>query len=587
MINSIRIDRNVPMEMRDGTILRADIHRPDDNGKHPVILTRTPYDKILRKDNTFMNPIDTVFAGYIRVIQDVRGRFASDGEYYLGEHVNIGAQDAYDTIEWLASQPWCDGNVGMIGTSYEGSLQWPTAMTNPPHLKAIAPDVGPCGPVFEQALMGGPPYLAFLAYWTLQVGSDIADKLEKEGEDVSKMRQMIARGFDDGTEMLNSLPLKDNPYFDFDGVREIWNGIVLNFNPPTDLGEAAFWPYQEVKTPVLHVCGWFDISTWSTFKNFSSMREKGGSEFARQHQHIFMGPWKHGAQSDTYLGEMDFGFHSFVGFNIGPGSPGYSHHLAFFDKYLRGKDIELPALLYFTMGENKWHTAEEWPLPGTEQQRFFLHSKGHANTINGDGVLSRNEPVDESPDNYVYDPMNPVPTTGGSHIYFAVIPGPRDQVHVERRSDVLCYTSPELREDVEVTGEIKLHLFAATSARDTDFTAQLIDVFPDGRAYNMANGVMRARFRKSIYQEKAELVTPGEVNEYLIGLGVTSHLFRKGHRIRLDISSSSFPAWVRNMNTGNPPNEDAEGIPATQTVYHAGEFASYIEMPVIPLKWRT
>jgi hypothetical protein len=572
------------MEMRDSTVLRGDVFRPDDHGRYPVILTRTPYDKTLRKNNHFLNPIDTVFAGYARVVQDVRGRFASDGVYYLGEHVGIGAQDAYDTVEWIAAQPWCDGNVGMVGTSYEGSLQWPAAMTNPPHLKAIAPDVGPCGPVFEQALNGGPAYLAFLAYWTLQVGGDIADKLEKEGKDVSTMRRMFTRAFEDDREMLNFLPLKDNPYFNFDGVREIWNGIVLNFNPATDLGEYKFWAYDLVKVPVLNVCGWFDISTWSTFKNFTGMKDKGGAEIARKNQHLLMGPWKHGPQSDTYLGDMDFGSHSWVGFNVGPGSPATAHHLMFFDRYLKGIDSKMPALLYFTMGENRWHTAEDWPLPGTHHQKFFLHSRGRANTAAGDGTLTRTEPHPEPPDTYVYNPLDPVPTTGGRHIYFGVMPGPKDQVHVERRSDVLCYTSPELTQGTEVTGEIQLHLFAGTSARDTDFTAQLIDVFPDGKAYNMADGVIRARFRKSIYQSLAELVTPGDVNEYIIKMGITSHLFRKGHRIRIDISSSNFPAWVRNMNTGNPPNEDVTGIPAKQTIYHQPDYASFVDLPVVVRK---
>lgn len=581
-IKSIRIDRDVPTEMRDGTALRADVYRPGDSGKYPVILTRTPYDKVTKKNNVFMSAIDTVYAGYVRVIQDIRGRFASDGEYRLGEHIAPqGLNDAYDTVEWAASQPWSDGNVGMIGTSYEGSVQWPTAISNPPHLKAIAPDVAPCGLVYEQALMGGPPYLAFLANWTLHVGQDMADKLEKEGKDVSGMRRMTARAFEDSTEMLNFLPLKDNPYFDFPGLRETWNGLVLNFNPEKDLGEYKFWPYKMVNVPVLNVCGWFDISTWSAFKNLTGMRESGGSEFARAHQHLLMGPWKHSTQSDTYLGDMDFGTSSWVGFNVGPGSPATAHHLAFFDKYLRGNDRPLPAILYFTMGENKWHAAEQWPLPGTERQRYYLHSGGHANTAGGDGALSRVEPRSEGPDTYVYDPLDPVPTTGGRHIRLGIMPGPRDQIYVERRGDVLCYTSAELTRDLEVTGDIWLHLFASTSARDTDFTAQLIDVYPNGRAFNMADGVIRTRFRKSIYREKAELVVPGEVNEYNIGLSVTSHLFRQGHRIRVDVSSSNFPAWARNMNTGNPPGEDTRGIAAHQSVFHQSGMASYIDLPVI------
>jgi putative CocE/NonD family hydrolase len=405
---------------------------------------------------------------------------------------------------------------------------------------------------------------------------------------------MIADAFVNRGPVLDHLPLKQNPYFKFPGMWDIFNAMVLSFNPdfedpllrpiltsamqrfgiPT-LEEAVFWPYRMVKVPALHVAGWYDISTWSTFANFTGMRDKGGSEFARQNQHILMGPWQHGAQNAEHLGDLDFGGYS-------PSGPTmHADVIAFFDKYLKGKDTEVPTIKYFTMGENRWHTADEWPLPGTERQRFYLHSGGHANTSAGDGVLSSKIPNEEPTDSFVYDPRNPFPTTGGRHIEMGgVVPGPKNQIYVEQRNDVLCYTTSELTEGVEVTGWVKLHLYAATSAKDTDFTAQLIDVHPDGRAYNMADGVIRARYRKSIFSP--ELVTPGEVDEYTISLGVTSHLFKKGHRIRVDISSSNFPAWDRNMNTGNRIGEDAEPIKATQTIYHSAEYPSYFELPVIP-----
>jgi putative CocE/NonD family hydrolase len=258
------------------------------------------------------------------------------------------------------------------------------------------------------------------------------------------------------------------------------------------------------------------------------------------------------------------------------------YNLAFFNKYLKGMKVDLPAVRYFVMGRNVWQTADTWPPPQTKWQRFFLHSRGHANSAAGDGLLSRDEPGAELPDIYIYNPHFPVPTTGcrGHMQLVRFAPSPQEQAQVECRNDVLCYTTPELKKDVEVTGPLMLHLFAATSARDTDFTAKLVDVYPDGRAYNVVcDGITRARYRKSLFTP--ELVNPGDVNEYVINLEAASQLFRKGHRIRIDVASSSFPEYDRNMNTGNAIGEDARGIPAMQSIYHQTDYASYIDLPVI------
>jgi uncharacterized protein len=232
------------------------------------------------------------------------------------------------------------------------------------------------------------------------------------------------------------------------------------------------------------------------------------------------------------------------------------------------------------MGRNRWQTAEDWPLPQTQWQRFFFHSHGNANTAAGDGVLGHDEPGSENPDIFVYDPHLPVPSIGGRVYGVGVVPGPLEQSRIAARNDVLCYTTAELVEDVEVTGPLRVHLFTATSAHDTDFTAKFVDVCPDGRAYNIVEGIIRASGRKM--NGVRELVTPGETNEYVIQMGDTSQLFRKGHRVRVEISSSNFPMFDRNMNTGNPVGEDARGIPATQTIYHQSGCASYMDLPIIP-----
>jgi putative CocE/NonD family hydrolase len=573
MQSNIRVDRNIPMEMRDSTILRADVYRPEDNQKHPAILIRTPYNKLLERGH-FLDAVDVAFAGYAVVIQDVRGRFASEGQW-AGDISEGEGLDGYDSVEWIASQPWCDGNVGTQGLSYPAHLQWITAMETPPHLKAMAPAMGGMGRIMEGA---GVPRLSQAVEWTTMMAVDAADRLAKQGKDVSQMRSMIDQALHNPEEVINYLPLKDIPLFQFEGVREMWNGQLRLSVPDPRLRDKIFWDYKKVKVPCFHVSGWYDICTFGTFYAFLNMQENGGSQRAREGQHVLMGPWIHGQCLPDCVGDMNFGMSSRA-----RGAQATAQHIAFYNKYLRGMDIKVPTIRYFLMGSNMWQEADTWPLPQTQWQRFFLHSQGRANTSDGDGLLNRDEPRSEPPDIFIYNPQLPVQAAGGRNVPLGVVAaGPVNQFHIEQRNDVLCYSTPELEEDTEVTGPLELHLFSATSARDTDFTATFVDVYPDGRAYNIANGVIRARYRKSVFEP--ELVQPGDANEYIISMGNTSNLFRKGHRIRIDISSSSFPAFDRNMNTGNPPGEDAQGIPAMQTVYHHQRYASFIDLPVIPVK---
>ncbi len=576
---SIKIIKRVPMEMRDGTILRADVYRPDDKQKHPVILTRTPYDRASVADYSFLPVIDTVSAGYAIAVQSVRGLFDSEGEQSLGDTSwSIEASDGYDSVEWLAAQPWCDGNVCMAGGSFMAMAQWMAARENPPHLKAIAPWVDGAG-VTEPSRSNGIVYLAAATNWILHMAVSIADREEKRGKDISNLRKLLKRAVSNPEEIYNFLPLKDVPHFNFEGIKELWTNRVLDTSRDTqEYAEKNRTPYEKINVPCCHVSGWFDQYPSGTFNLFLSMREKGGSQLARQGQHLLMGPWDH--MGPNVIGDTgDLGFGRLA---TTRGSRLAEHNIDFFNKYVKGMDIDIPAVRYFVMGRNIWQTADTWPLPQTQWQRFFLHSKGHANTSGGDGWLSRDEAGSEPADTFTYNPHLPVRTTGcaGHSRLYRFAPAPQEQSPVERRDDVLCYTTPELKEDTEVTGPLELHLFAATSARDTDFTAKLVDVYPDGYAFNVVcDGVIRARYRKSPF--KPELVTPGEVNEYIIKLEAVSQLFRKGHRIRLDVSSSSFPEYDRNLNTGNPPGEDARGINARQNIFHESKYASYIDLPVI------
>jgi len=573
-VKSIKIERDGPMKMRDGVVLRADIYRPDDNEKHPAIVARTPYNKLIADDDC-LSPMRAAFAGYVYVVQDMRGRFASDG-VWLG--VGDEGKDGYDTIENIAAEKWCDGNVGMSGGSYLGRNQWQAAMENPPHLKAIAPDIAGSGPLHEPRMAGAIDFENWIQ-WSLVMSIDVLDRMRKQGKDITKAMEMVTRARFNLPEVLNYLPANEIPHFQFEGVRDVYERITEDLPPGCTTEADLWWSYEKITVPAFSGTGWYDINTIGAFTNFEKMREKGNSKEAREGQYLICGPWTHGFHVRAYAGGLHFG---------AAASPlaafTNERRIAFFDKYLRGIESPNPnpPVRYFVMGVNRWRNAVTWPLPNTEWQRFFLHSKGRAHTAAGDGVLSRDNPAAEPPDIFVYDPRFPVPTTGGRLLDGgSLVPGPLEQGFVEKRGDVLCYTTPELKEDMEVTGPLKLHLFAATSVKDTDFVAKLCDVYPDGSSYTLVEGVIRAKYRNGIM--RAELLEPGKTYEYVIDLAHTSIVFKAGHRIRLHVTSSNFPRIDRNLNTGNKFGVDKSGITAVQTIFHEPEAASYIDLPVIPV----
>jgi uncharacterized protein len=576
MSDSIQHDPRVMMETRSGIKLAGEVFRPGGKGKYPAIIMRTPYPgESIVGGGSYLQLLPALAAGYAIVIAYQRGRFGSEGTYDLRSPQEIEGPDLYDTVEWIASQPWCDGNIGMSGESALGTVQWRTARENPPHLKAIAPGVagapGGSGPEISDA-----PVNLNIAINLLQIlAGDILDKQDAAGQDTKTARRWLEEIRNDPSLAYNYLPLKEVPQFKSPGVQELWDVCMHMGASGSDAAPVEPYPFHKVTIPSLSFSSWYDPHSRNSFRSFNKMIAEGASKYARENQHIYAGPWCH-CKPQRVMGHLDFGP---LADDAGSGASRYL--LSFFDKYLKGKDITLPAVRYFRMGSNTWHDASAWPLAQTDWQRYYLHSRGGANSCAGNGLLSREEPKNEPEDKYTYDPLNPVTTAGGRGgiVENGFLYGPVDQVYIQQRDDVLCYATPELPRDTEVTGPIVLHLFASSSCIDTDFTAKLVDVYPDGRAYNAADGIVRAQFRNTFY--KKEFLKPGEVYEFVIGLGHISQLFRRGHRIRIDIASSNFPSFDRNMNTGRPIGEDAKSIPAKQTVFHRAGHTSYIDLPVI------
>jgi putative CocE/NonD family hydrolase len=386
MITSIRIDQNVSIEMRDGILLSGEVYSPGNGGKYPTIIMRTPYQHDLISGSSYLKVIPTVQTGYVVVVAYVRGRFGSQGKYDLSAPQQIEGPDCYDTVEWVASQPWCDGNIGMAGESALGTVQWRTARENPPHLKAIAPGLagapGDVGPEIADA----PINLNIAVSLLLILAGDVLDKMEVQGEDTSEARRLLGQIRNDPSLAYNYLPLKDVLQFKSPGIHQLWETCLQMGASGNKYGPADSFSFKSVKVPSLSVTNWYDPFSRNSFRSFSKMTIEGGSKYAREHQHLFAGPWCH-CKPQRVLGDIDFGP---LADETGSGT--FLYLLSFFDKYLKGKEINLPAVRYFTMGRNTWHEGSVWPLPQTQWQRFFLHSREGANSCFGDGMLSRDGP---------------------------------------------------------------------------------------------------------------------------------------------------------------------------------------------------
>lgn len=573
------IDKNVMVPMRDGVRLATDVYRPEGDEPLPAVVQRLPYNKDLPIANFSFDVLRAARSGYAVVVQDTRGRFASEGEFnpFFDE-----APDGADTVAWVAEQSWCTGNVGMAGGSYFGATQWLAAKETPPALKAIAPFVTTDQYYDSWAYQGGAFQLGFNLHWTLSslALGELQRRLGAGEATLEQFGELIA-AVDGNEELFGRMPLRDLP--ELRGLAPYYDDWLAH--PSYD----DFWRscaprefYEDITAPALNMGGWYDLFLKGTIANYLGMKTRGESESARTMQRLVIGPWAHGPLTGWFP-ERNYGVMAGTDATDITGM-----QLRWFDRLLKGENngaADDKPVRIFVMGANLWRDEDDWPLPDTQYVDYYLHGQGRANSSAGDGMLATDAASEEISDAYLYDPRDPVPTVGGSSflpgLFIGANAGPRDQRKVEQRSDVLCYTSEPLNEPLEVTGPIEAVLYVSSSAPDTDFTAKLVDVWPDGRAENLADGIVRARYRESL--SEPTLMEPGQVYEVKIDLVATSNLFDAGHRIRLDVSSSNFPRFDRNTNTGGTiADETADDMrQALNRVHHGGACPSRLVLPVI------
>jgi uncharacterized protein len=564
----------VPMKTRDGLTLHSDIYRPRADGTFPVILMRTPYDKSVGWAAAPAYQIAT--HGYVVIVQDVRGRYTSEGEWYPFRHES---EDGYDAVEWAAALPTSNGKVGMMGGSYVGATQMLAAIAHPPHLAGICPVVTASNYHDGWTYQGGALEQWFDQNWMTQLATNTLWRLIAKNTDallgapVLPLTQYPAFNYSslpagaDATAQLAPYYLDWLAHPDYDSYWKQWS-IEEHFS--------------EIRVPALHIGGWYDIFLGGTLRNYMGIKAHGGTDAARSGQRLLVQIGGH-AGFGRRIGDVEFGDEAIR-------LPSTEVVIDWYDYLFKDVQNEFATegsaphkpVRIFVMGANTYREESDWPPPEAKPTRYFLHSAGSANSLRGDGGLSPTPPKKEAPDKFTYDPANPVPTIGGSLCCDAehYEPGPRDQRAAENRNDVLVYSTAPLAEDLEVTGPLTLELWARSSAVDTDFTAKLVDVSPDGFAMDLTDGILRMRYRDS--QEKPELMNPEQVYKISVDLWATSNVFKKGHLLRLEVSSSNFPRFDRNLNTGANQSTSREFVLATNAILHDAEHPSALLVPAIP-----
>jgi putative CocE/NonD family hydrolase len=577
---SMVVDRDVEARMRDGTILRADVYRPAEGGPFPTLLMRTPYDRSQpMAPGAIPDPLTATARGYAVVLQDVRGRYGSDGEFvpFVAE-----ANDGHDSVEWIASEAWCDGNVGMMGASYVGYTQWMAASQQPAHLRAISPIVATSDLHDFWIYEGGAQSLWFNVSWLMAaLGQDLlarqapadaaraarlVDAIDHVADHLPRTQGAVPPPFDDALSAAIYRTWLDHP--ERDGY---WKGLSPR--------EA----HTRIRVPVFNTAGWFDVFVGGSLTNHRGVTTAAATDSARNGSRLVVGPWRHAHPllADP-AGDVTYGLDSTAGQRDLVGM-----QLAFFDRWLRGIEPSAasddPPVRLFILGEGRWRDEAAWPLARAVATDFHLRSGGSANSGGGDGRLDLVAPADGEPvDSFVADPANPVPTTGGNLCCWQIVkePGSFDQRRVEERQDVLVYSTAPLDADLEVSGPLVLRVFVSSEAPDFDVTAKLLDVRPDGQAFNLAEGIRRIRYRAGT--EWPVLLPVGEVAEIEVDLIATANLFRAGHRIRLEVAASNWPRFDANPQTGAAAGTTSQPRVARHTVHHDASHPSRLILPVVP-----
>ncbi len=589
------VDQKVMMPMRDGVRLATDIYRPKGDGKYPIVFSRTPYNfntwgNGQMNTRTMQRALDWVKKGYAYVVQNERGRYFSEGEWDI---LGVPLTDGYDAIDWMIEQPWSNGKVGTLGCSSTAEWQMAVASLDHPGLAALVPQgfgagVGRIGDFYEQGnwYRGGAGQMLF-TNWLYSVQHDPMRPRLPEGigqEDLLRLQRFYDMSPEypriDSKAALSHLPVQDI-IKNVNGPMGIYEEMITRKpNDPKWYEGGLYHDDMPFDKPSFWFVSWFDVSAGPNIALFNHVRENAVSQMARDNQYLVIAPVLHcsytRATENTMVGDL----------SVGDARLNYDEMItAWFDKWLKDQSSdtveELPRIQYYTMGSNEWQSSDVWPPTEAEMTTMYLHSEGNANTRMGDGLLSPKKPKKDMPDTFEYDPMNPVESYGGNVCCTgnAVKGGSFDQSEMEMRDDILVYTSEPLEEGIEVSGFIESYLYLSSNAKDTDVTIKLIDVHPDGKAYNLDETIQRVRYREGY--DKEVWMEEGEVYEVKMTPMSTSNFFKKGHRIRIEVSSSNFPRFDRNLNTGGNIYDETEGVVATNSIHHGKNHLSRIVLPIV------
>ena len=586
------IDQKVMMPMRDGVRLATDIYRPKTAQPVPIIFSRTPYNFNAYRDGelqerSLQTALEAVKRGYAYVVQNERGRFFSEGEWDI---LGTPLTDGYDAFTWMAAQPWSNQKIGTIGCSSTAEWQMAVASLNHPAHVALVPQafgagVGRIGNYYEQGnwYRGGAGQMLFTAWLYGTQHDPMAPKLPEGISQADLLR--IQRFYDmaprypkvDWKEGLAHLPVQDI-IKNVNGPQGVYEEMITRKpNDPKWYEGGLFHDNMEFEKPAYWFVSWYDVSTSPNLAMYNHIRANAKDPKVRDNQYLVIAPTLHcaftRASENTIVGERSMGDARL---------PYNEMTYAWFDYWLKGDPKkEMAKVTYFTMGSNKWQTSDTWPPKEAQMTTYYLNSAGKANTRNGDGVLTNKKPGKDNADTFQYDPMNPVTSYGGNVCCTgnAVQGGAFDQQEMELREDILVYTSEPLAEGIEVSGFIESKLFLSTDVKDTDLTIKIIDVYPDGKAYNLDETIQRVRYREGY--EKEVFMESGKVYEVNLTPMSTSNYFEKGHRIRIEVSSSNFPRFDRNMNTGGNNYDETEGVIATNKIHHSSKYPSYVSLPIV------